>query len=359
MIIENGTINGNTISINPELENNIFLPSMYKPWLGESTQHIQFKLENTDSVPLQNRILFIFDTWGCSSYYHLLIDHIIPVWITKEFVNKYLFEQNIFIPEMQEEYFRISTNNYHHELKNVNDIFKYFLGKHFTEQINGKFKYIVYGYCNYYRPYHGNKINYYLNYQTMLDKFLLTFAKNAGRVAVFSGETKYEFHRLNGKINDDSTMSIDGLNGSENSIHSKQGQYILLTKRVDRNFVDLDDIFFKLKAFYNVKIVDFSEYSIKEQIELCNNAYAMIGSEGAAFSNQIFMKPGSLLISFCQNPTQNNFHTSLTQYLKHDFRSIMINNSYSQNDIINDIIDIINSPRIPLQIPFTAIPHIL
>jgi len=30
--------------------------------------------------------LYIFDTWGIPSYYHLLIDHIIPLWITKNMI---------------------------------------------------------------------------------------------------------------------------------------------------------------------------------------------------------------------------------------------------------------------------------
>ena len=37
-----------------------------------------------------NDIVYIFDTWGLSSYYHLLIDHIIPMWITKNIIEEKL-----------------------------------------------------------------------------------------------------------------------------------------------------------------------------------------------------------------------------------------------------------------------------
>ena len=317
MIIENGTINGNTISINPEFENDIFLPSMYKSWTYPQAQHIQFKFENTDQIPSQNNILFIFDTWGCSSYYHLLIDHIIPVWITKQVVKQYLLERpQVEVDGLSEDYLRISKNSYNNELQNTNDIFMHFLGKHFTEQINCKFKYIVYGYCNTYRPFHGGEIKYYPNYQKMIDSFLLEFVRKP-----------------------EQTQSTD--------------QYILLMKRDCRNFIDLDDDFLKLMQIYNVKMVDFSKYSIQEQIELCSNAYAMIGCEGAAFSNQLFLKPHSLLISICQDPTRNNFHTALTQYLNHDFHSIVVCDSYSQTAVINHIIHIINSHKDPSGNPFS------
>jgi hypothetical protein len=321
MIIENGTIDGNTISINPELENKVFLPSMYESWGAKKDTHINFTFENTDdSIPSQNKILFIFDTWGCSSYYHLLIDHIIPVWITKQYVTQYLLEQNVQVDMLVEDYLRISNNNYINDLSNTNEIFSHFLGKQFTEQINGKFKYIVYGYCFFHRPFHGTEIKYYPNYQKMIDKFLLEFVK---------------------------------CSRSDYVVDSTKEQYIILVKRETRSFVDIDIIFDNLTKFYNVKIVDFSKHSIQEQIELCSNAYAMVGCEGAGFANQVFMKPGSLIISITQQICRNNFHISLTQYLKHDFRIIDINNSHQNT--INEIIRIIDSPRTSPQIPVPTI----
>jgi hypothetical protein len=316
MIINHGEIQGNTISIDLNLKNDIFLPSMYKPWIEPQMPYIHFNLVSIVDTQPQNDILYIFDTWGTSSYYHLLIDHIIPVWITKQVVNQYLLKQNETIEK--EHYLRISTNNYKTELPQANNIFKHFLGEHFTEKINGKFKYIVYGYCYNHRPFHGRKIQYYPSYQEMINKFLLAF------------------------VNTDLHCGLE----------IKQEKYIILTKRDNRNVININILYERLcKEGYNVKLIDFSKHTIQEQIQICANAYAMIGSEGAAFTNQLFMQSGSLLISITNDMSRNNFHTSLAQYLNHDFHSIQT----LRPSIVDEILRIIQSQRKPPPIPYPTV----
>jgi len=316
MIIKNGEIQGNTISIHPNVKNDIFLPSMYQSWTVPQKTHIRFhqvpmnqfeifRRRDAAGIPNENDILYIFDTWGTSSYYHLLIDHIIPVWITKQVVNQYLLEQNETVERSH--YLRISTNGYKTELPHANSMFKHFLGEHFVEQMSGKFKYIVYGYCNNYRPYHGGLVKYYPNYQKFIDQFLHEFVKPV--------------------------------------TNTLQEKCILLLKRENRNFIDMYFVYSRLTSLYNVKLVDFSEYTITEQIELCKNAYAMIGPEGAAFSNQIFMPPKSFIISFTNVSSRNDFHSSLAQYMKHRFHTVVMNNLCSQTEMINKVIHIIDTEK--------------
>lgn len=150
----------------------------------------------------------------------------------------------------------------------------------------------------------------------MINRFLLTFA------------------------NSDSIQSVETVG------KMKQEKYIILTKRDNRNMMNISNVYARLcNEGYNVKLIDFSNHTIQDQIEICTNAYAMIGSEGAAFTNQIFMQSGSLLISIAYDLSRNNFHTSLAQYLNHDFYGIHIKHDSVEQSIIDEIIYIIQSPR--------------
>jgi hypothetical protein len=309
MIIENAYIHNNVISIDPDMKKKIFLPTMYQSWTEKQVEHIKFNFEKTDDLTVKNSILYIFDTWGTSSYYHLLIDHIIPVWITKHHIEKYLFEKNITIDNT--EYLRISNNNYTNQLSSSNDIFKYFLKDNYKESIFGKFKYIIYGYCFTYKPLHEAKVvKYFLNYQNVFNLFI----------------NQYTHDNV-----------------------SQQTKYIIFPERQTRNYSGIEDIYKILSKKYKVIKIDFGKYTIDEQIKLCSSAYAIIGCEGAAFSNQIFMKKGSLIISICEKSKKdaNNFHSSLAQYMNHNFNEILFDStnilSINRLRIINRIIFIIDS----------------
>ena len=65
-------------------ESRLPTPSMYKNWEGNQKPHLvlQAVRDFPRNVPKNTNNLLIFDTWGTSSYYHLLVDHIIPLWIT-------------------------------------------------------------------------------------------------------------------------------------------------------------------------------------------------------------------------------------------------------------------------------------
>ena len=71
----------------------------------------------------------------------------------------------------------------------------------------------------------------------------------------------------------------------------------------------------------------------------------MIGLEGAAFANQIFMPKQSCVICICDENNLDHipFQLKLSKYLNHDFNTITFNNNfYSIDDINNNIINIIN-----------------
>ena len=71
MILENTYINNNIININNECYSKIFLPTMYESWTYKQIPHVKFNIEQNYNIDIQNNdILYIFDTWGISSYYH-------------------------------------------------------------------------------------------------------------------------------------------------------------------------------------------------------------------------------------------------------------------------------------------------
>lgn len=301
MIVNNARIDKNIIYFNNQ-NVNLFLPTMYKCYYSKSEiSHIKFDIDNTLNDIDNNDILYIFDTWGISSYYHLLIDHIIPVWITKNII-----EKKLNITEKNKNYFlRISNNNYNTELESSNEIFKYFLNDNYLENINNKkFKYIIYGYAYTYRPYHGPEfpIIFFNNYQIMVDKFINKFQNN--------------------RICDNKT--------------------IIIAKRKTRNNSIIEIIYEKINKNYNVMYIDFSDYSIEEQINICSSSYIMIGMEGASFANQIFMPKNSCLICICNLPQLQNihFHSTLSKYLNHEFNIISTDNS--EYLILDKIINIVS-----------------
>ena len=317
MILKNTYINNNIININNESYSKIFLPTMYKSWTYKQTPHINFNIKQNDNIDIENNdILYIFDTWGISSYYHLLIDHIIPLWITKNYIEELFLKKNLKIDNSY--YYRVSNNNYNKELSTSNEIFKYFLKNNYKENINGKFKYIIYGYCFNHRPYQGPnyKISYYDNYQFLLDKFICEFKK-------------------------------------ESTLHKKE-KYIIIPERSTRtNNIIIEDIYNSLNKIYNVLKIDFSKYSISEQIEICSSSWAMIGCEGVAFANQIFMKKGSQIIVLCNEKDIDHipFQSTIAKYMNHYFHTITFSNNITKNyNIIEKILNILNNSNTNIKI---------
>jgi hypothetical protein len=303
MLIQHGYIQNNTLLLNKEKL--LFLPTMYCGWRKAQRPQVRFASLPSSAVECESfddDILFLFDTWGTSSYYHLLVDHILPLWITTQVVYKYLEERNITVGKAH--FVRVSKNNYNNELGETQSIFSHFLKTGFSESTPAlrKYKYIVYGYCYTYRPFKGQAVEYFANYQPFIDRFCETF-----------------------KTNELSTP------------------YILLCQRQTRNYVDVPGLeTYLLSQGYAVKRVDFSQHSIEEQIELCAHADIMIGSEGAAFANQLFLARGSLIVSIAEDPTRNYFHSSLSQYLKHDFHSIDARRTKWK---FGDLVELINAHR--------------
>ena len=292
MIIENGYIKKNTIFVKKDNLKNIFHPTLYKGWYDNKIiNYIKFKEKDKISDVENNEILFIFNSFGCSSYYHLLIDTIIPLWITKNIIFEYLnIDKN-----KRVHFLNISDKSSKINLKNRKTIFKYFLNNNYTEtKTTSKYKYIIYGYCYNHRPYHGPKEIHkiYPNYQDIFNKFYNTFTP---------------------------TQDI-------------KEKYIIIPLRTDRSYKDMDKLCETVSKYYKTKIVDFSNYSIEEQIKLSNDAWAMIGSEGAAFSNQIFMKKKSIIICI---GGEYSFHSSVSTYLEHIFYNFSKDNENCINDILN------------------------
>lgn len=59
MIIENGYINNNVISINEDMKNKVFLPTMYQSWTEPQKSHEP----DTNIVPVNNGIMTILQNY--------------------------------------------------------------------------------------------------------------------------------------------------------------------------------------------------------------------------------------------------------------------------------------------------------
>lgn len=302
MIIKNTFINNKTIFIDSKLKNKIFLPTMYKNWNNEQNTHVKFKVINNIKINKKNKnILFLFDTWGCSSYYHLLIDHIIPLKITLNIIKNKLDIDNYDI-----NYYEISNNYYNNELKNKQDIFKYFFGKNYLNNIKGEFDYIIYGYLFTYRPYIKFDLNIYPNYKIKLNEIRNIY--------------------LNKK-------------------NKKDIKSIIICKRHNRcNNIFINKLYIYLKNYYNIRFIDFSDYSIDEQISICNESNIMIGYEGAAFANMIFLNKNSIIIIFIKKEDYDHiyFQYYLAIYLDHKIFIYVDDGNILKKCDLNDIKNICN-----------------
>lgn len=306
MILENCSIDNNIITVNEEIHRNIFLPTMWHGWDQPQPQHIRFKMENTNTSeqdeiksPDNNDILYIFDTWGTSSYYHLLIDHLFPLWTTKKYIESFLSKQLKIIGTSH--YYRVSNNNYHPELSTIKYIFQDIFKKPFVENIKGNFKYIIFGYFYNHRPFTTP-------FQTVNELWYPTLQEDLSEFVVAQRNLKNE---------------------------ALENKYILIPIRETRQFPGIKLICEMLKRSYNVKMVDFGKYTFKEQIELCESAWALIGCEGAAFSNQIFMDKKSLVVCIVEDVCFDGvlFHSAVARYMEHDFKTVYLTNS-CEDDII-------------------------
>ena len=124
-----------------------------------------------------------------------------------------------------------------------------------------------------------------------------------------------------------------------------ENKYILIPTRgqdSSRNQYNISNV----KESYNVKLVDFGKYTFKEQIELCESAWALVGCEGAAFSNQIFMNKKSLVVCIVEDGCFDGtlFHSAVGRYMEHDFKTIYLTTS-NENDFIEFPIGLHTDPE--------------
>jgi hypothetical protein len=298
IILKNCHIHDSQIQINKYFHDKIIRPTMYKSWTEKVEEHLSVNW--IDDYPIikevNSKTLLIFDTWGTSSYYHLLVDHILPIWITREWLRETYGTQAEDV-----EYFRISTNQYPTELRTIQDIFSYFLGKNFIEKVSGAYRNVVWGYFFNYRPYlgpsHPNVV--FPNYRNWLAKFRQKFG---------------EFERDNS----------DGP--------------ILVPLRITRNINWVDRFLQKYSHRENFMEVDFGSLTIAEQIKLSGSAKGIFGNEGAAFANMLFMPNNSLIIPVAQEADRFLFHSTLSDYIPHQFKSVLVDPSGNSNVKADDIL---------------------
>jgi hypothetical protein len=296
VVIKNGIINNGVIYLSKNTS--VELPTLYTPWwIPEIIERTIMRFEKN---PLQlirhtNKadVLYVFDTWGTTSYYHLLIDTIIPLWITKR-----SFDKNA---EYTSRYFRFSNNGYSSDLPTIYEIFQYFFGQRFTNHESGRYSHIVYGYFCTHIPYKGPYYEFRHSqvYQSELNDFI-----NAFRLP--SNE-----------------------------------RYILVAKRsgVKRNYSEMDNVVSLLSKVYPIKYIDFSTLSIRQQIEICAGAYILLGMEGAAFANQIFLQDRSTIIVLWKdiNTMRLRFHSDLARYTGHTYFAVEITDETTPTSLVEQI----------------------
>lgn len=297
LVLKNSQFHGNRLIMSNSLRGRVQLPTMYESWTHPRNQHVH--LEYMDTLPeIENaeKDLIIFDTWGTSSYYHLLIDHVVPLWITREYL-----KSSCGILGGLVDYYRISRNGYPTELHTAREIFNYFFRDYFVESAEGTYKNIVYGYFYSYRPYHGPKYPRlsYSNVRYWLSRF----------------RDSYCVHE-----------------------NKQQGQAILVPYRSNRIEDFVDDFVQKYCHRINFQSVDFGSLSIADQIKISGSARGIFGCEGAAFANSIFMKKGAKVVPVSSDPSRFLFHSTLADYIGHSFKAVHINSerlpSISEEDLL-------------------------
>lgn len=286
LVLQNIEIKGRTLFFEwPHDKLEILPPTMYQSWGSLDTPKVKLKSDlRRRARPrrrLSNKTVFIFDTWGVSSYYHLLIDHIIPLWLTR-----YFLERERFVQGEDVVYFRVSKNGWRNELTRIQEIFEYFLGSRFSDAAAGHYPSAVVGYLYSWRPYRG--------------------PNETGIMSPDYHRGLSEFRRR---------FSVPVPNPSQ----------ILVPIRNDRNFAFVERFVTRFSSVLNFRRVDFSAMTIDEQIEAAGNARAMFGAEGAAFANQVFMPPGGVVVAVSSNEKRFEFHRPVAHYSGHRWHEVLLN----------------------------------
>jgi hypothetical protein len=295
-IIRDGIVNNGVIYLSKNLS--VDIPTLYIPWaIPENNKRTVIRFEKNPLPMIKHSynadVLYIFDTWGTSSYYHLLIDIIIPLWITKQ-----SFDRHLGLRDYSCRYFRFSNNGFQNDLSTIHEIFQYFFGKRFKDYESGTYSHIVYGYFYTHRPYNRYEFQHSLVYQTELNDFIKTFRLTSNE------------------------------------------RYILVAKRTTRNYTGMDELVNLLSEIYPVKYIDFSTLSIRQQIETCAGAHVLLGMEGAAFANQIFLQDHSTLIALWQDKSRYShlrFHSDLAKYAGHAFFPVQITHETTPTSLVEQI----------------------
>jgi hypothetical protein len=286
LVLSNTKVTQNKLVLDEKMRGRIQVPTMYQSWTEPRKSHIQFEYLDKFTVLEKNPIkdLMIFDTWGTSSYYHLLIDHIVPLWITAEYLRAHY---GILMGSV--DYYRISNNGWPTELETAKDIFKYFFNTSFVETVDDQYKNVIYGYFYSYRPYHGpNEPRLlYPNYRNWLSKFREKYC----------------------------------------NFENAQFESILVPYRNNRTFEHVDRFVQKYSNRIKFEHVDFGNLSIGEQIRISGRVRGMFGCEGAAFTNIIFMQQNSKVVPVAQDYNRFMFHQCLSDYIGHAFKGVHINPS--------------------------------
>jgi capsular polysaccharide biosynthesis protein len=103
----------------------------------------------------------------------------------------------------------------------------------------------------------------------------------------------------------------------------------------------MDEVVDLLSRAYPVKYVDFFTLSIRQQIETCAGAYVLIGMEGAAFANQIFLQDRSTIIVLLNAIDDRHqylrFHSDLAKYAGHAYFQIEITDETTPTSLVEQI----------------------
>lgn len=265
----------------PKSKRRKLLKSLVKPSSVRQRAHLQVASTPVAHSGPAARSAMVFGTWGTTSYYHLLIDLIIPLWITRRHLQETL---GILDDEAAISYHRVSTHGFEGELSSANAIFEHFMGAPIEDTLEGRFEHLVYGFFYNHRPYHGpyRPTVMSADYRRRLAEFRTQFCQ-------FSASGRPEF---------------------------------LVPTRSDRLSPFVDRFISKHGARFHFTEIDFGKLSVAEQISACGRADGIFGNEGAAFSNQVFLPSGSIVIPVAEEPERFEFHEPLAAYMDHTFLAV-------------------------------------
>ena len=323
---------------------------------------------NQSPIGLHNTrdLLVVFNSWGSTSAYHMLIDTVFPLWCTVETIanHGYVTDKLTLINVSP------MCHNEQHNVT-VQPIVEAFFGPHTYESAYGDishtfgptrpahFKHAVFGFAYPWRPY---RFNPDLAYNPQIGRLLSKFAhaltakllssqrhdssadeiQHTGTAAApLIGEQSLDTH--NEDVNDSSAHARKLAHHPHAAAHGWTDWGTLSVAVIERSAINersIDSAALVQHLHHeqlSAQVANFGNPPLQswaQQATYSHNISVLVGVEGAGFVQQLFMRPGGLLVIIhCPKRDSGGnmgtkgqvlqWHAAIAQYLCHSILNVV------------------------------------